>query len=171
MQFDTPTIRRLRDRLLSAGGPRIDDGSRSRIEGLSSEQQAYVERIAPLAEVLFLTMSTDGARTPSESAAIRNGIGLLADDLLPGSVIDRLLLDLEELLSAQGQEARLEFIASRFALNKPDAEAAFTMAAAITLADGRVAQAERALMDQMRRYFGISAERAAALFDGSPTVR
>jgi uncharacterized tellurite resistance protein B-like protein len=171
MQLDTPTIRRLRDRLLSAGGAPFERESHRPIAGLSLEQQACVDRVTPLAEVLFLTMAIDGARARSESAAIRNGIGLLADDLLPRHAIDRLLLDFDERLSEQGQEARLEAIASRFALNKPDAEAAFTLAAAIVLADGRVADAERTLMDRMRRYFGIPAERATALLDGAPTVR
>lgn len=172
MELDTPTIRRLRDRLLAMKANERGEGDSSLAgSGLDREHQISLEQIAPLAEVLFVTMATDQAQAPSENAAIRNAIAVLTDDLLPGKAIDRFLAELEERLAREGEEARLEAIASRFALDKPGAEAAFTLAAAIALSDGRVVDAERTLIDRMRRYFGISADRAQALLDGAPAIR
>ncbi len=174
MQIETDTVRRLRDRLLAlapATSASAGEGAAPTTSSLSPEQQAALERIEPLAEVLFLTIEADGTRARSECDAIRNAIQVLSDDLLPAPAVDRLIRDLEGRLAAQGQEMRVEALASRFALNKPDAEAAFTLAAAIALSDDHLDSAEQALIEQMRSYFGISKARAVALLDGAPTAR
>jgi tellurite resistance protein len=169
MQLDTPSIRRLRDRLLESAPGRSKPAQSG--STLSSVQRAALERIDPLAEVLFLTVDADGARDRRECQAIQNAIRLLTDDVLPAPAIDALIDSFGARLAEQGRELRLEELASRFALDKFDAEAAFTLAAAVALSDGVVDEAEQSLIDEMRRYFGISAERAAALLDGAPTAR
>lgn len=170
MQLDTAAIRQLRDRLLALGSADAP-GPAPAAAAPTPDQQAALERIGPLAEVLFLTMEADDDRARSECEAIRDAIRVLTDDLVPDPAIDALLARLEAQLAEQGREARLEALASRFVLAKPDAEMAFTLAAAIALSDGRVAPAEQAFVEEMRRYFGISAARATALLDGAPTAR
>ena len=172
MDLDTSSIRRLRDRLLSVEpGSEPPETERGGGPGPSEEHLALLERIGPLAETLFLTMEADGARDRAEKQAIRNAIDVLADDLLPGPLIDGFLARLEGALEAEGRSARLEALASRFALDRGDAETAFTLAAAVALSDGRIDEAERGWFEQMRRTFGIPAERAKALLDGAPAVR
>ena len=122
---------------------------------------SLVEDIAGF-EFKSLTIAADGELARSECRAIRTAIGTLTDDLLPGPSIELLLARLEEALAQQGPEARLEAVASRFALERPEAEAAFSLAAAVALSDDHVADAESALIDKLRRYFGIPAARAAA---------
>ena len=175
MEFDTEAIRRLRDRLLeievapeaappgAAAAPSLD--------GLGPVQQAALERVGPLAEALFLAMTADGVQEGSERRAVRAAIAVLTDGLLPDTAVDPLLERLERSLETQGREARLEAVATRFALDPTDAETAFTLAAAIALSDGRVDAAEQALIEQMRSYFGIGAARARALLEGAPTTR
>lgn len=172
MQLDTPAIRRIRDRLLATSPPDHEPSpGASATEGLTPSQCAALDRIAPLAEVLFLTIAADGELARSECRAIRTAIGTLTDDLLPPPSIDRLLAELEEALGRQGPEARLQAIASRFALDRPEAEAAFSLAAAVALSDEEVAEEESALIEKLRRYFGIPAQRATALLDGALTLR
>lgn len=173
MEIDTPTIRRLRDRLLETEPPAPpESGVRASASGeLTPSQEAALTRIAPLAEVLFLTITADGELARSESQAIRTAIGTLTDGLLPGPSIELLLKELEESLERQGPEARLEAVASRFALDRPEAEAAFSLAAAVALSDGELAEEESALIAKMRSYFSIPAPRAKALLDGALTAR
>ena len=70
--------------------------------GLTPSQKATLERIAPLAEVLFLTIAADGELARSECRAIRTAIGTLTDDLLPAPSIEGLLAELEESLAQHG---------------------------------------------------------------------
>ncbi len=168
MDLDTPAVRRLRDRLLEerpAGDSHLAEEAHVKDE-LTPEQEAALERVGPLIEVLYLTMAADGAMQAPERKAIRNAIGVLTDDLLPEAAVVGFLDWLEEVLVQQGRETRLEAIATRFALDKQDAEAAFTLAAAVALSDGHLDCSERELAEQLRRYFGIPRERAVALLEG-----
>ncbi len=167
MKLDTPAIRRLRDRLLTAAPTDSAAASpETAAPAPRAGQIAAVERIAPLAEVLYLVMAADGEIALAERATIRNAIGVLTDDLLRREEVDDLMNRLDASLASQGRDARLEMLASSFALNKQDAEAAFSLAAAVALSDGQVSCDEQQLAEEMRRYFGIPERRAAALLAG-----
>ena len=45
------------------------------------------------------------------------------------------------------------------------AEGAFALAAAVALADDKVADEERTLVEQIRQWFGISSERASVILN------
>ena len=162
MKLDTPLIQRLRDRLLHTA-PDSDSPSAT-----GPDQDAALERLEPLIEALFLTMNADGEVAPGELQAIGNAIGVLSDQQLAAADITGLLERLAARLGQEGSEARLEAVASRFALDRQEAEDAFTLCAVIALSDGRVDSSETALAEKMRRYFGISAARARALLGGEP---
>ncbi len=80
MELDTSALRRLRDRLLetpepaSGAVPAGEAVRRVASARLTPSQQAALERIAPLAEVLFLTSAADGDLASEEGAAIRSAI-------------------------------------------------------------------------------------------------
>ncbi len=171
LQIDTPTVRRLRDRLLDESGPAPAREPIPCAEALTSAQQAALDRIAPLAEVLFLTIAADGELQRSECQAIRGAIDRLTEDLLPEPAVADFLTELETRLESQGRETRLEFLASSFALDKPGAEVAFSLAAAVALSDGELDETERVLIGDMRKYFGIPEPRAAALLEGATPRR
>ena len=165
MKLDTPLIQRLRDRLLKAN-PAADSAD---TPGTADpDHDAALERLEPLIEALFLTMHADDDVAPGELQAIANAIGVLSDQQLSKEHIDDLLQRLAARLDQEGSEARLEAVASRFALDKQEAEDAFTLCAVIALSDGRIDASETALAEKMRRYFGISAARARALLGGEP---
>jgi len=162
MELDTPTVRALRDRLLEAadvpGAAAGGDGPER-----PRERRAATERIAPLVEALFLVMVADEEPAPAEQAAIRSAVRILSDGILSAAEVDGLLERLRDGLAREGREGRLEQLASRFALDKQDAEAALSLAAAVALSDGRIAPDEQRLAEDMRRYFGIPRERARRL--------
>jgi len=167
VDLDTPTLRRLRDRLLSASRPERPSAPDLRRDApeapLDPEQAASQERVAPLAEVLFLMMVADGAITKEEEAAVRRAIDALTGDILPRAAADAMFAGFARDLRDQGRRRRLEEIASRFALERPEAEAAFSLAAAVALSDGRIDGEERGLVEELRTYLGISERRAGAL--------
>jgi tellurite resistance protein len=70
-----------------------------------------------------------------------------------------------EKLSHEGRERRLEEIAEQLSEVPAEAETAFTLAAAVALADETVADEENALINQLAQWFGISSQRAESLLD------
>jgi tellurite resistance protein len=124
--------------------------------------------VAPLAEVLFLMMVADGESAAEEDGVVRKAIDVLTGDILSRRAVDELLSRFARDLREQGRRARLEQIASKFALERPEAEAAFTMAAAVALSDGRIDGEERGLVEELRRYLGISERRARDLLGTDP---
>jgi tellurite resistance protein len=124
--------------------------------------------VAPFAEVLFLMMVADGESAAEEDGAVRKAIDVLTGDILSRRAVDELLSRFARGLREQGRRARLEQIASKFALERPEAEAAFTMAAAVALSDGRIDGEERGLVEELRRYLGISERRARDLLGSDP---
>jgi tellurite resistance protein len=170
VELDTPTLRRLRDRLLASSRRagesipilRVDSAS------LDPEQSAAQERVAPIAEVLFLMMVADGESAAEEEGAVRKAIDVLTGDILPQRAVGELLARFAQDLREQGRRARLEQIASKFALERPEVEAAFAMAAAVALSDGRIDGEERGLVEELRGYLGISERRARDLLGTDP---
>ncbi len=159
VKLESETLRRLRSRLLE---PRFEPAPES-AAGPGPEQEAALERVGPVAETLFLMMVADDRSAREEHIAVHNAIHLLTDGLLPESLVGELLGRFEESLADQGLEARLEAIATRLALDRRDAEAAFSLAAALAMADEAVNAKERELLETLRSWLGIPRRRAAAL--------
>ena len=78
---------------------------------------------------------------------------------------DRMLGMFEERLSAQGREERLCQIGAQLSADPADAEMAFSLAAAVAVADDRVDVEEGNLVGELAEFFGISPKRATALLD------
>ena len=68
-------------------------------------------------------------------------------------------------LAASSAEARLARIGASFGADRQDREIAFTLAAAMALADDQVALNENRVLGWVREYFGISDQRVAALIE------
>lgn len=167
MEIDTPAIRRLRDRIFGFQSAETSPTPSSRP---TAQQNAALERVAPIVEAMALMMAADGEKHPGERRALRDAVSVLTSDAVAASVLDELLDRLERELSEQGLEARLEAVATQLALRRGDAEAAFSLAAAVGVSDYEVAVQEQSLLGQLRRYLGISETRARALLDGAAPV-
>jgi tellurite resistance protein len=125
--------------------------------------QALVERVAPFCEVLYLMMVADGTCDLAERDVLRGVATMLSGDQLPGAELDILLEQFEAGYLAEGIEARLESVTNWLAADRDDAEAAFTLAAVMAVADRRVDASEHRILEDLRELLGISPERAEEL--------
>ena len=170
MRIHTATITRLRDALLQSGrrpsmvmSPAYETLARSGL--LSPEETAAIERIDPLAETMYLMMTADGDISDVERDALRGAIRGLADNLIRTGSINVMLETFAAKLKEHGRELRLQEIADALSDNPQEAEAAFSLAAAIALADDSVHESENEFINQLAEWFGISAKRADEVLD------
>lgn len=168
MKIETATIRRLRDALLESGrrastimSPAYETLARAGL--LTEEEKTALDRVDPMAETLFLMIAADGKVTESERDALRGAIRGLAGDALHEGTIRVMLEQYERSLQKEGREARLRSLGTILSGIPAAAEGAFALAAAVALADDEVADEERALVDQIREWFGITSERASII--------
>jgi len=163
MNIDTVTVRRLRDALL-AGGRVSDDVSAERADRPRDRgRQAAMERVAPFVETMYLVMMVDGHADLQEELALRGALLTLTDGLLESALLDELLLHCRQLAADFGAEARLQSIGSRICANRMDRELAFSLAAAVALADDAVAVEESLILESISEWFGVSGSRRREL--------
>ncbi len=167
MKIDTALTRRLRNSLMQAGLEETSDASRvsETPRELTVAQQATLERVLPMLETLYLIMVADLETSDAERATLRGAIKTLTSATLGDDVLDDLLDGFEERLAEQGREARLHQIGALLCADPADAEIAFSLAAAVALADDRVDSEERRLVEDMAESFGISSKRAASILE------
>ncbi|HET9954297.1 MAG TPA: TerB family tellurite resistance protein [Polyangiaceae bacterium] len=170
MRIRTKTIARLRDALLESGRrPTLVTSSAyetlARQGLLSPEELTALARVEPVAELMFLMMAADGNVHELERDALRGAIRGLAGDTLRSGIIQVMLESFEERLRNQGRLQRLHELAEELSEERADAESAFTLAAAIALADDHVADAENEFLNQVAEWLGLSTERANQVLD------
>jgi tellurite resistance protein len=168
MRIETSTIRRLRDALMKSGSR--DSGVHSpayetlaRAGVLTDEENVAVNRVGPMAETMFLMMTADGKVTESEMTAIIGAIRGLTDGHLHDGTIKVMMEGYGRMVAADGREARLRAVAQQLIDRPAEAENAFTLAAAVALADDEIADEERNLVSELATWFGIKPDRAAAI--------
>ena len=132
---------------------------------LSADEVAALNRVDPLAETMFLMMAADGKVADAERDAVRGAIRGLTDNLLRSGTIKVMLEVYEQRLKEQGRESRLQEIAETLAEDQHEAEDAFSLAAAVALADDEIHDEENSLINQLAHWFGISKERADQILD------
>ena len=162
MDIDTGRIRRLRDALIEGG--RVDavvdqQGDRPASRGT----RASLERVAPFVETMYLMMMADDEGGALERDAIRGAMRVLTHGLLQDSELEELTQRFEALLQEQGVEARLQAIGSRICADRVDRETAFSLAAAMALADNKVVTEESLLVASIAEWFGVSGKRCREL--------
>jgi tellurite resistance protein len=170
MKIETVTIIRLRDALLQSGrrpsmvlSPAYETLARQGL--LSPEETAALEHIDPLGETMYLMMAADGQVKEVEKDAIRGAIRGLTGNLLRSGTIEAMLTNYATRLSEQGRDVRLHEIADRLSETPVEAESAFSLAAAIALADDNVADEENAFVNQLAEWFGLTKKKAESLLD------
>jgi tellurite resistance protein len=168
MRIETATIRRLRDALMKSGArdsgvysPAYETLARAGV--MTDDERIAVARVSPMAETMFLMMTADGKITPGEATAILGAIRGLTDGLLHDGTIKVMLEGFAKLAKTEGREARLRAVAEALADRASEAENAFTLAAAVALADDEVADEERKLVGQLAVWFGIKPDRASVI--------
>ena len=175
MQLDRHALLRLRQSLRERGQPSLPPpssaaspphGSPAKLANAGAEVRAAAERVAPICELLYLMMSVDGACTSEERELLRGAIRALTDGQLRSAMIDDMVAGFDDALLREGRSARLTFAAERLAADRADADAAFSLAAAIALAATDTDPRELALLDELGDQLGLSATRRRSLIDG-----
>lgn len=157
--IDSDLVRRIRDQLLANGRPSLVPSADFDLDGLAPFETASLERIAPLAELLFLMMSADGRFEDAEVDTIRGAVRTLTDGLLRGSTADKLVERFRAALAADGLDERLTVVTGLIAADREDAEVGVMLAASVALADGSVGDEERSLFDEVIASLGIGRKR------------
>lgn len=168
MQLDTETLARLRDELLQRGArnslaPQPVGNVVPGAAAFSADVAAVMQRVAPMCELLYLLMVADQDSNQRERDLLRGAIRALTDGALRTGAIDALLARFQATLELQGRDVRLALVTGQLAADREDAEAAFTLAAVMVIADDRASEIEESLLADTRELLGISAKRAATL--------
>ena len=166
MRFDPELTQRVRDLILARGAgtpPRTDLELAGMGQDGTPEREAIVERVAPMAEALFLVMSADGVCVGAERTALRGAILTVTDGELDGRVVDSLLGGFDRALDQEGHDARLDTVAAQLSGDRADGEVAVELAAAVITSDGDVHPAERAALERLAEDLGIDPDRALEL--------
>ena len=160
MDINTAAIRRLRDALLAKSSVGASNASPPSATG-----DAVLRRVEPFAETMFLVMVADDHAATAENQALSAAVRILTDGLVGPDGVREMIDRFHDNLSAFGAEARLARIGASFGADRDDREIAFTLAAAMALADDEVAISETRTLAWVREYFGISDQRGAALIE------
>lgn len=162
LELDTATMRRLRDALI-AGGKLQATADVTDTPALDERALASIRRVEPFAETMFLMMMADGEAAETEKDAIRGALLLLTHGYIQPAVLDDILHNCEAIVASQGVERRLQMIGARLSADKQDRETAFTLAAAVAVADATVASTESNLIDSIAEWYGICNRRRAEI--------
>ncbi len=160
MDINTAAIRRLRDALLANSTPGASDANTTGEAG-----EAVLRRVEPFAETMFLVMVADDHAAHTENRALSAAVDILTDGQLGPEGVQAMIERFETNLAASSAEARLARIGASFGAHREDREIAFTLAAAMALADDEVAISENHTLALVREYFGVSDQRVAALIE------
>ena len=161
MDIDTGKIRRLRDALVEGG--RLA-ATQVEVSGHNHDRHlAAVQRVSPMVEVMYLMMAIDADVGEDEHASIQGALKLLTDGMVSNAHLDGMLVDFETLARQEGVEARLQAIGNKICRDRLDRETAFSLAAAVAMADGKVAEEESLLVTSIAECFGISSRRCDEL--------
>ena len=160
MDIDTVTIQRLRDALLDAGS--VEQAPCDNEAAVDHRQQT-IDRFCPFAEIMFLVAMADGHEDPAELAALRGAMHLLTDNQLNDETLTDIYQRCRHDASEFGVQRCLERIGSQLARDRLDRETAFSLAAAVALADDTLDGTEAALMGDVAEYLGISGSAAKRL--------
>ncbi|MCH2109144.1 MAG: TerB family tellurite resistance protein [Polyangiaceae bacterium] len=167
MKIRTTTIQRLRDALLKSGRRQsIVSSSAYRTlarEGLLSEtEKNAITKVASIAEVMFLMMAADEMIVIEEMDAFRGAIRGLSGDVISDDLMQVLIEDFALRLKEEGRTARLRAVAEAIQ-DEHEVESAFTLAAAVALADDQVEASEQTLLEELAQWFGLSPEQSQGL--------
>ncbi len=158
MNIDTETIRRLRDALIANG--RLEAvRAESDADGMMDRMQASINRVAPFVETLYLVMIADGHIESREKEAITGAISMLTHGFLAENALVGILQASEAEVSRCGVEGRLQMLGAILSADRQDREIAYTLAAAVALADNTLAQQEGSILDSIAEWYGVSQRR------------
>ena len=163
VNIGTRTIQGLRDALLRSGQLEPQESTNDQVEAGSTREQAALRRFTPFAETMYLMMMIDGDEHTSELDSIRGAMRILTNESLGDDVLDDIFLLCGRKVAEFGVNQCLRDIGARLSADRLDRETAFTLAAAVALADRQLLEQESGLMLSIAEWYGISGKRAVQL--------
>ena len=163
MNLNTSLVQRLRGALVQSGRLASDAATSAQQPAGPDVHDTALERIYPFAETLYLVMMIDGEADAAELDAIRGAIRILSNGLLADSALDAIFERCRERAAQRGAGACWQEIGALLSSDRLDRETAFTLAAAVAMADDELRNAESALIGDICEWFGISNKRAQVL--------
>ena len=166
MEIRSSTILRLRDALLESGA-RQGSVSSSAYRTLFSRkmltkaENAAIERVAASAESMFLVIAADLQVTQSELIALRGAVRGLSSEVLSDDIVQLMMEQYADQLREDGLDQRLQAIAAT--LDATEAQNVFSLAAAVALADGEFVAEENAVIEKMKRAYGLTDAQVSAI--------
>lgn len=171
MRLDSAMLSRLREALIRRGDRFGGALSTAPSEGAPTpEAIAVAQRVMPFCEVLYLLMVADERPDARELDVLRGAVDALTGGKLGLAGIDAQIARFGHALRAEGRAARLESVTGRLAADRQDAEAAFTLAAVMVIADEQTDARETSVLEELRELLGIPERRADTLL-GEATQR
>ncbi len=162
--FDPALTHRVRDLIVDRGRVSLvpDD---PRFEGVCAtpEMTAVLNRVAPIAEALYLVMAADGVCTLDERIALRGALRTITDDELSKPAIAALLERFDSSLGEASIEESLSRVAAQIAPDRADSRATIELAAALILDGGEVTDSERNALELLAEETGQDPDAALAL--------
>lgn len=159
MDWTTTALQELRAALLGKGtiskAPPSDKRTALRLNCLPAYEEALVARIAPLCEVLYLTMVVDGNEASLEYQMLRGAVRWLTDGDVPNHVFDELVQRFRHQLQREDPFTRIVSVAAQLADQRSEAEAAFALAVALASAASPLSARELSFLLELRDLMGI----------------
>lgn len=165
LHIDTKTIRRLRDVLIENGQLVLRETGPTHNHELDARQLASLKRVSHFAETMYLMMVADGDIAKEEQDAIRGALSMLTVGCIDSFMLDTMLHDFAKQAQEQGVAYRLQTIGAQLSGNREDRETAFTLAAAVAMADRELANSESNLIENISEWYGISGKRVAEILE------
>lgn len=167
MAWTTTALQSLRAALLGKGeinpAPLSAKRTALRLNSLPAYEEALVARIAPLCEVLYLTMVVDGKEASLEYKMLRGAVRWLTDGDVPNHVFDELVQRFRCQLEQEDPFTRIVSVAAQLADQRHEAEAAFALAVALASADTPLSARELSFLLELRDLLGIEKHQGADL--------
>ena len=170
MKIETKTIERLRDQLMERG-QRPTNVLSSAYENLTreglltGEEMEIIGEIDPIAEAMYLMMAADGTIADEEVDVVRGAIRDMSDSKLRSGTIKVMLDSYGDKMTAEGWEYRLVQVSNGLSRTTSAAEMAYTLVAAVALADKEVTLEENEVIDRFAELLGLTDSRCCELLD------
>jgi tellurite resistance protein len=159
------TLQKLRDQLKKRGQRASVVLTGDSASPDSGDVMLAVSEYGPLCEAMYLMMSADGQVTDDEREVLRGALRNLSDDQLRGAQIEALLDSASKNVVEHGREERMKEVIVSLHEDRPRAEVAFVLAAAIAFADNAIADEENETLNLLAEGLGIDEATATRLLD------
>lgn len=163
-RFNPALTERVRD-LIAMNGRMSLAPTDPRFDGVcpTAEMAAVLNRVAPIAEALYLIMAADGICSLDERVALRGALRTITDDELSKPAILSLFDRFDDSLMSQGLEGSMSRVAAQLGADRSDSQVTLELAAALIMSDGEATPAERRALEQLAEETGNDPDRALAL--------